>query len=656
LILSVLLFIALRPACANAQATVRATIGWGDVLRVGHWTPVFVTVTSAQVRNVILEIHGPSGDSAAVCVRQRAASQNIPTTYALLYPLNGDLSETQVIVSDEATGKTLATQVLEDYATFTAAGRVPMKKLASDETLIGISGSIQQAVRLKAQLARAGLASGLLDENRLPTSSVGYEGISVLVLTDPNLQDIEPLQQQAILNWVHAGGSLVVIPGTNPLPARSEILEALPCDIGQNIAISPGNAATQPTTLNARELHPRQTPVQIDLFGSGPPGEYSQAVGLGHIAVLPADVSPLEFSDDASARILWRKIFTGIVPVPDPPRITAIEIGDAQEDVLRTGPKASDSYGRGPGETIAIRHLLELLNGAQTRAGHDWPTVLLTLVGLFFVLGPLDSIILMRLGRSPGHWLTRVSWIGLIGCAMGWVVAIGAPSTSPQVNTFRLIDQLDASTLAHTDIVTILSPQTRNIALSLDQKQWWEPANQAALSMPPDRFVDIACHEDRDGCRPDFLHLNVGDPRSMRGESIGAGAPLLDAKFSVRRDTDGSTHLIGKLANLSKISMTDFEITTPRGGCRLAQTNLAAGASVDVNELLTNHVIAPADLPGDVMEIAPDRTSLLNTMVKTGNWACIYCQMPDAPPVQVSGDSTTSKHFQLVRAIVPIAK
>jgi hypothetical protein len=663
--------------CAStcAQTTVKASIGWGDALRLGRWTPVFITVADARERTVRLEIHGTSGKSAAVWVQQRVVALPRPTTYALLYPLNGDLAHTQITVTDDLTGQTLATMVLEDFSKFTAAGQSPLKMLAPGDTLIGISGDIGEAMQLKSQLKSANLESGLLDDIKLPAAGAGYEGISALILIAPNLNNIDSVQQQSILNWVYGGGNLLLIPGSDPLPKDSMILSALPCGIGTNISVPLGSvsatstqaamptstqsatqAATQPAMLNGRELlDPKDNAQAIEVLGAGRKDGFSMALGLGRIAVLAPDVAPMQFEDDAHARVFWRKILARMVDVPDAPRITSVEIGDAQEDVLRTGPPPEDSIGRGPRESVAVRHLLELLGGAREQSGQHRASLLLGLAGLFLVLGPLDSILLMRLGRPPRHWMTMLGWIGLLSCLAAWMVVVADASASNiQVGTFRLIDQAEGVVVARTDLATILSPRAIDIPLSLDEREWWEPANQSAGTMGKDRFVDIACHEDRTSCRPLTLRLAAGDPQSLRGEFENIAPGLLEAHLSVQRDSSGVAHLTGKLLNHSDAAMTDIQVATSLGNCRISKANLAPGSSMDVNEPLGNRAIETGELPADVAEVSPDRTDRIAARIKSGAEACVYCQTGDAKGPSIADVPQDARHWQLLRALVPL--
>ena len=79
---------------------------------------------------------------------------------------------------------------------------------------------------------------------------------------------------------------------------------------------------------------------------------------------------------------------------------TSLEVSDADE-MLVPGPNAAQSVGRGQRESDAIRHVLELMGATESSRSIDWRSSLLLIAAICFLLGPIDSIILMRLANTP---------------------------------------------------------------------------------------------------------------------------------------------------------------------------------------------------------------------------------------------------------------
>jgi hypothetical protein len=641
------------PAMADivGPTTLKPVYGWGKAVRLGRWTCLFVTVADRQTRSCILQIHGTYGTGAAVLVRQTVVAEPRPRVYALFFPLNADPSHIAVELIDESTGKILAGRLMQDPNSFTAAGQTPLIQLAADDTLIGITGNLDDALLLQTQLAQANLTAGVIDPSRLPDSAVGLEGISVLILSGADLRELDGTQERAIVDWVAACGNLVVIPGPEPTGPESALLSALPCDIGINRAV-----ATSPSALNGRELQPHTGAEAVQLFPGDPDPNstaYARRLGFGRIIVLPANVAPLKFTDQTAAVDFWRNVLKGMADVSGEKNVTSLPVSDEQEEVMPVGPKMSDSIGRGARETLAIRDLLQTMRASQPHQTHDWAAALLGLMGICAILGPLDSLMMMRMGIQPRHWLIAVGWIGLLGGILGYL-ALRVGAAQVQIRAIRLIDQVDTTSVIATDLVAVESNRSEKLSLQLPA-EWWEPANQAAGTFSPDRFLDVDLHEDRDSCVPQEVTLQAGEAQSFRGESIASAPPALRATLTITRDALQSATITGQLTNLSPAAMTDIQIQTAQGNCHVdEQASLSPGATIEIHQALSQDPIAPADLPADALDMASDQADRIHSLIKTGRFACIVAQTPDAPAISVIGGVPAVQHWQLIRALVPV--
>jgi hypothetical protein len=433
-------------------------------------------------------------------------------------------------------------------------------------------------------------------------------------------------------------------------------MDALPCTIGVNRAIplpigAPAVEAkpstTRPASLDGRELSPRPGAANLTVLNQT---GYLGRLGLGKIAVLPVDLSPLEFADPAGANAFWRSLLGPMVKASALKEPTEINVGDADE-ALVPGPNAAESFGRGQRESAAIRHVLELLGATGTAGRIDWRATLIGLAGIFFLFGPVDSVILMRLGQPPRSGLTLLGWIGLIAALAVYAVARPIHS-SPSAASFRLVDQADDSVVAATDVIAVNADEPMRVGLSLDRNEWWEPANQAAREFGSNRFVDANCRQDKTGCRPEWVRLDGSEAQAWHGEAANLGPALLNAELALRDNEPGIAHLTGRVSNKSGAVMSDIQIVTSRGNFRLAQP-LAAGATIDLDESVSAEPISLVGLPEDAGDVAPERADRIEELVKSGQ-ACVICQMPDALEVKIGPD--IERHWQVLRALTPIKK
>ncbi len=498
-------------------------------------------------------------------MHQTAVAQPRPTTYELLFPLNGQPARIEVIASDEKTGRTLAAQPLQNPASFLPAGRVPMRLLGPNEFLLGISGEIGDALRLQAQVNRAGLAAGVLDPIRLPANFIGYDGVSALVLVAADLAELKPEQEQAILQWVRRGGNLVFIPGTRAMPSNDDLVEALPCEIGVNRMVG---------GLNGRELSPRAGAAAVKVMDHT---GYKRRWGLGYVLTLPMDIAPVQFAEANAANTLWRSMLAGMVRVPPTHEPTEMVLSDEQ-DILIGGPNAADSVGRGQRESVAIRHVLELLGATGSEPPVDWRRALMWMAGIFLLVGPVDSIILMRLGQTPRNWVTIVGWVGLLA-SVGTYAAI-RPADSPTIRrSLRLVDQVDDSMVAATDIIAVNSRRAKWARMKLDENEWWEPANQAARSFGPERFVDAVCREDRNGCRPEWIRLTGGEAQAWHGETAGTGRAVVAGEVELQSRSGGQCAFGGEAGEC--FDECDERCSDRDGGGELPDRAIAGRRGVD---------------------------------------------------------------------------
>jgi hypothetical protein len=645
-----ILLICSIPCPSSAQTTLKATVGWGNVVRLGRWTPIFVFVRDSETRSIDLQVHGTYGQNAAMLIHQTAVAQALPTEFEVLFPVNAQLSHIAVTVADANTGRTLASQILEEPASFEPAGKVPPQVLAPNDPVLGITGQITDGVAIQSQLKRAGLPSGILDPSALPDKPAGYDGIDTLIMTACDLREVDGPVQQAIVNWVRAGGNLLILPGTEPMPASGALLGAFPCSIGVNKSLaSPTPTATRPIILNARELNPKPDAEPISFAGLN---GYSRRLGLGRISVMSADIAPLTFAADADANSLWRALLTGMMEVKPPTPFTEHPVSDEEESSVTGGPTAADSVGRGARETIATRHILQSLDAAAPHRQSPWRHTSLVLLGIFLVVGPVDSVLQIYL-RQQRHWITLLGWLGLVA-SLGIYVAAKPADEPPVVSNFRLIDQSAQSVVAMTDIVAVESNRARHVPLALDPAAWCEPANQAARFFSPDRFLDMRFREDHSGCRPEWLDLEPGQPQSIRSESFSAGSPLLAANLRILIDPTGNARVSGEVKNLSAFEMTDLQIATISGICRLSGAPLPAGGSTTVDAPLVADAVSFKGLPPDAGDVSPARTDRINDLLKNSH-ACVYTQMPEAADVSVIEGEAAIRHIQLVRAVFPVS-
>src|SRR3954470_20563796 len=105
------LTLALLPAAASANVSVKIEVGWNGAYRAGRWAPVYLTIADDQAvpaRNVIFEIVAPHDKTFGLRIYHAATIRSDPTTLLVYLPLTLSLDETVLIIRDAASNKKLA--------------------------------------------------------------------------------------------------------------------------------------------------------------------------------------------------------------------------------------------------------------------------------------------------------------------------------------------------------------------------------------------------------------------------------------------------------------------------------------------------------------------------------------------------------------------
>jgi hypothetical protein len=220
-----------------------------------------------------------------------------------------------------------------------------------------------------------------------------------------------------------------------------------------------------------------------------------------------------------------------------------------------------------------------------------------------------------------------------------------------QIKTFSLIDQAGNATVAQSDLVEITSGRNQTYSMSLDPSEWWEPARPPrVLVNPEDPFMDVFFRQDREGTRPEELTLGRGQALTLRGNRIAQGKKLIEAKLSLSGKTTGPARIVGTISNLSPAPLTDIQITTSRGNCRIPH-EIAPGQTINVDQPLAASTDSSSGLPAEAMDLAPLQTDRVNDIVAQGHAVCITAQSPAAAPIKVIDGIDAQNHWLVIRML-----
>ncbi|WP_428940368.1 hypothetical protein [Fontivita pretiosa] len=664
-LMTVALALAAGGSPSAAATSLDVELGWGGAYRAGRWSPLFITAADSRPRNVLIELYSPQGTNFAMRIRQIVTIGPQKTTFVLYAPLAGYLESLSVTLRDPSSGRSLADWTGEFFYGGAPAGAATQAPQAF-EHLILVSGrhGAQRILQNHFHDNRIGVCS--VHPLRLAASPQGYDSVSVLVLDQPDLTRLSREQQQAIVDWVRGGGMLVCWMSEDAQPPNAPIIDALPAVVGENIAISLEERSVREAglparfrSLKGRQLTPLPDAQRIPLFGDDV-AAFRHRLGLGHVVLLPFDPSTFTFDSATASHAFWRPLLDSALDLYDP---------DSKN------PYYNNPYNDAWQQTraLAASRTMDLLGDVPGIGRFGFSYVAYVLIGMMLVVGPIDWIVLKRLGRQPWTWLTTSGWIALVTLGamfIGYVFKSG----DLHYRTLRLIDQVDGMSIVTNDSIGIYSPRTRIYELTdIDPEGWWQPlVAEPAYYARGGMKTDIRFHQDYRGNRPEQMLINVWNLRFLTAQTIAPAPPVIEADLRYEH-RHGANFVVGTIVNRGPVPLKNLLVRVKGGTCPLGGEPLPPGAQVQVNHRFTDHDrrfrynpynahqygFYDHELAGQydgVWDIDPRRSRAIDRILDNRqDAACIYATADDVAPVaRLSQTGAIEKHMQYVRAVVSI--
>ena len=659
--------------------------GWGGVDRAGRWNPLLIRASGAMPRNATLEWIAPQEAGFATVITERVAVGPTAGTFQLLAPGSyGSWDRAVLVLRDAESDKTLA-----QFPQRIGRNPSPPAAMGPQGVLVGISGrraSLQQIMRY------AGAQTAYLDPSFLPRQAIGYDVLEVLFLDNFDLNDLDVQQQRAILDWVRAGGSLLLTPGDRPPPPDAALLAALPCRIGAIAEIDLDQSALKQAGLpgrfgrmTAHVLEMVEEARAVELLGNAKITAWAGRYGLGRVVVAPMDLGSLQFEvadERVKAPAFWKPILDQLLPplqAPDQQTYSGLYQGHQSE---------SEDQRR---EGAAISALCDFIDFGEHTSSTLTDRQLIVLILVLLVVGPVDWLVLRALGARPWTWSTSGGWISLI--VIGAVFAgYRLHRQAIEYGTIRVIDQVDNTTIGRSDLVGIRSQRNGRQALDpipyFDDGSpgWWRPVIPGAIEAPatPIAERDLDFHQNDTSNVPVTIRTSAGRARFLRSDDEQAGPPVLETSLSLTGQSGPSLHLAGTIRNMFGQPLKNIRVRTVHGvvpvplpaGGQLAPNQIvtidlpAAGDAFEhgkqegTNQSYSSFGTAPHARPvnqRDLWAIAPDlagrRSLRIDALVAEGDeFACIYAESVDpAPAARLQTDARpAARYYQWVRAVVPL--
>ena len=466
------------PATKSKPAFVAASVGLGNVYKLGCWTPVEVVLRGGKVSETgFVTITVTDTDGVPTTVRTS------PSRPVRVDP--GQTTPVRLFIRPGQTNSPVSAQFVVDgkgrakrkfYVSYepdeeSIAGGLP----ATNQLLLCFGSSLDLAELLHPWQRNPDLLQTKIahvdQAAQLPTEWYGYEGFDTVVLTTSDAELYRPLQQDsrrliALQQWVERGGRLVVFCG--------EEAPELLADGGPLAELVPGRYERQ---VPLRQAHPLEVfsgsskslpggrldlrvPQLVDVRGEVLAFAGSKATdlpllvrapqGLGELIFAAVDIDRPPFRDWAGRTSLLRKLF------------------DWSDDDTPPNLNSSQAIGSDRPADLAAH-----LRNALDQQFADIQAVPFALVALLVILyialiGPGDFFLVKKvLKRMELTWITFP--LIVIGTSVGaYYLAYAMKGDQLRVNQVEIVDVDVSSGLARGTVWThFFSPRVDTYDLTL---------------------------------------------------------------------------------------------------------------------------------------------------------------------------------------------
>jgi hypothetical protein len=481
LLLALLALVALAaaaPARAQEQQpvtlTVEAGFDGGGVYRVGHWFPV--TIVAAN-----------DGGDLRGLVEWRFPGEGEPSfRYEVDLPRGARKQITLPVVTSET--QRSATVSLSSEGAEVLSQQLRLDPIVTADFAVGVVSSDQSLLNsLRALEVFPGLATEVvhIGAQRLPADAALLAGVDALFLHDVATADLAAAQLEALALWTRLGGQLVISGGANAERTASGLEELLPADVGELRADVSGAALAQ---LAGR---PDLADGLSDLTAS------SVALRPGAVALDNAQL--LTARGEGAGRVIFSAFDLAAA------RTWAGE-AELWGAVLELEPRALVGFSFRQRSENLLRDSLQLAALRLPPAG----VLLLLMLTYIVLIGPVNFIVLRRMGRIELAWVTTPLLV-VVFLAAAYGASFVLRGTRPQISQLTVVQGFEGHERGQaTGFLGVFSPQRRSYALRFGPESLITPGSFESFS-----FQELPVTNDDAGAEVRDLLIDVSALRTL---------------------------------------------------------------------------------------------------------------------------------------------
>ena len=347
---------------------------------------------------------------------------------------------------------------------------MPNMGMIQEETwTIGVIGRASVLLPKREEMEKATRISWVTRLNRVdfPSEARGFDAVDTIVWSDPDWSDLTITRIEALVQWIHYGGELVIVPGDRWQRLREapfrQVLPALPVE---------RTDLADWSWLGSRLRRP-DPPTGFGSYwtlSSAEGGEQAlhgervlavrRQVGFGCVTLLAVDPSEGVLRDWDGVRELWSRVLRG-----DGIRWSALTHLSQERYGLRA----------------AFWSLLQQYSGVQAIG---FGRILFFLCLYVLVIGPLDYFLLKHFDRLEWTWITFPAVVLLAISAAAWW-ATSAKGTKYLANSITVLDAVpEQDTVRAREWVSLLTPRAGRLRIRCSRRDGLvEPSGDRARDM-----------------------------------------------------------------------------------------------------------------------------------------------------------------------------
>jgi hypothetical protein len=646
----VLLLVALAVSAAPAQQqkkkpplTATRTVGWENCYYPLEWTPIDVTITSNLKEPFagVVSVETQQDELTRVTTRQPVAIAPLATAHtAMVVKMTGGGESARLRVAGE-NGKQY---ISDEFGGYNYSGGANLTTLNDRDVLIGFVGTARHLRQLEGNVTdghnMANVYVRRKDPRHLPWDWTGYSSLRLLVLHDADLAGIHREQAQAIREFVLAGGRLLIVLGSNPLPADGPIASLLPFKPGspreQTLQLQGvSNQATAvwqlPEDARLPAMWQAVRSADSTVGAAGP-------AGFGRVGVLAFNPDTVAQATRQPSPRLWLGLLNGMEMLQTP-----LEAGEAMDL-----PDWQVDHGAVQSNTNEV--LGQLLDIPELEPLSIWWVIGL-LAGLALLLGPIDYLVLKKLDQLPRTWMTSAAVIGVftIGAYYG-VAAIRGGQL--QLQAISVVDAIQDGPAFNTTYAGLFASGSDRYELEgLGSREWWSSVSpqqtETYYSGGPSTIGRSLSCQQRDGrCLPDPLPVNIWTMQCLLRETPTSTLPFR-AEVHVGPGNQPRLTLDGEEMKIDQVRVTHLGRLYTYSGVEAGQAISPVGqAHHDLNDF--NSIVDSRGCRNRTVGLEPYRTH--------PDYAIVHILWRPELGFTVADKVTQVNHRQLIRLVVPVTR